>query len=65
MIINNINIPDNIDYITSSLFGNKKHEIIYSNVQESNYSLKRHTYPRYDGSKVNSKTYNKYNRLAF
>ncbi len=56
----NINTPSNINYITSSLLGGNDNPVIYSDVQESNYSLKRHTYPRYDGSKTISKLYNNY-----
>ncbi len=59
---NSINIPDNINYISQSLFSinSKPNELIYSDVQESNYSLKRYVDPRYKGSKTNSKVYNKY-----
>jgi len=57
---NNINIPNNINYITSSLIDNVVIPIIFADVQESNYSLKRHNNPRYDGSKTKSKLYNNY-----
>lgn len=57
----NINNPSNINYITQSLFYNINNDVIKSDIQESNYSLKRHTLPRYEGSKQISKEYNKYN----
>ncbi len=56
----NINIPSNINFITASLMSGYDIPIIYSDVQESNYTLKRHTNPRYDGSKTTSKSYNVY-----
>jgi len=57
----NINIPVNLNYITSSLFDNVNNEVINADIQESNYTLKRYTQPRYLGSKLISKEYNIYN----
>jgi len=56
----NVNIPSNINYITSSLIDGNENSILFSDIQESNYSLKRHIYPRYNGSKTKSKLYNNY-----
>jgi len=57
----NINTPGNINYITSSLFLGVNNKIINAEIQESNYSLIRHNNPRYNGCKMVSKEYNKYN----
>jgi len=57
----NINSPVNINYLTSSLLGLDDNMLFQAEVQDSNYTLKRHKYPRYDGSKTISKEYNKYN----
>lgn len=54
-----INIPSNLNYLTSSLKGNYN-EIVNAAVQPSNYTSKKHINPRYEGSKLISREYNKY-----
>lgn len=56
----NINIPVNNNYLTSSLLDGVDNKVVYADVQESNYSLVRHTNPRYNGSKTISQKYNNY-----
>lgn len=56
-----INTPTNINFITSSLIDGYDNEILYSDVQNTNYELKRFVNPRYVGCKMVSKEYNKFN----
>lgn len=53
--------PVNFNYLTSSLFTNvtsSDYPFLQSTVQDSNYTLKRHINPRYEGSKITSAKYN-------
>jgi hypothetical protein len=63
-------IPVNFNYLTSSLFSNldtTAFSFLNAPVQDSNYTLKRHTQPRYEGSTLYSKKYNIYstNDISF
>ena len=57
----NINEPLNLGIITESLFNNIENNIIQGQIQDSNYSLLRHINPRYNGSKLTAREFNKYN----
>ena len=55
--------PVNFDFLKNDLFSDLKSQdypFLNSPVQDSNYTLKRHTDPRYNGSKTNSSLYNVY-----
>lgn len=57
----NINIPTNLNIISNSLFNNEYNNIIQGEIQDSNYELKRHINPRYNGSKLIAQKFNEYN----
>lgn len=55
--------PVNFNFLTASLFSNlssSNFPFLRAGVQDSNYSLKRHTNPRYNGSKLSGALYNTY-----
>lgn len=57
--------PVNINYLSSSLalsLRTKAYPFLNSSIQDSNYTLKRHTQPRYEGSKLFSQKYNTYTK---
>lgn len=57
--------PVNINYLSSSLalsLRTKAYPFLNSSIQDSNYTLKRHTQPRYEGSKLFSQKYNIYTK---
>jgi hypothetical protein len=59
----NPNIPVNINYLSASLalsLRTNAYPFLNAPVQDSNYTLKRHTQPRYEGSRLFSKKYNIY-----
>ena len=48
-------LPTNYNYLTASLganLNNTAYSFLRATVQDSNYTLKRHIYPRYNGSKL-------------
>ena len=57
---NNINSPSNINILEESLLYNVDIPLLYSDTQKTNYSLSRYINPRYIGSKMISKEYNKF-----
>ena len=56
----NINIPSNAQLILDAFLLRESNPIIEAQLQESNYHLKRHTIPRYEGSKTTSAKLNVY-----
>ena len=57
-------LPVNLNYLTASLIANlntNAFPFLRATVQDSNYTLKRHINPRYNGSKLFSSQYNVYN----
>ena len=59
----NPNIPVNINFLSASLalsLRTTAYPFLNAPVQDSNYTLKRHTQPRYEGSRLFSKKYNTY-----
>jgi hypothetical protein len=59
----NPNTPVNINYLSASLalsLRTNAYPFLNAPVQDSNYTLKRHTQPRYEGSRLFSKKYNTY-----
>lgn len=56
----NPNLPTNLEFIKDVYEGNdiKNFPFLQSETQQSNYTLKRHTQPRYEGSKLISSKYN-------
>ena len=57
--------PVNINYLSSSLDVNlntNAYPFLNASIQDSNYTLKRHTQPRYEGSKLFSQKYNIYTK---
>lgn len=56
----NPNIPSNINFIRNVYNGFDVNNLpfLFSEVQQSNYTLKRHTQPRYEGSKIIGAKYN-------
>jgi len=59
----NPNIPVNIDFLSASLavsLRTNAYPFLNAPVQDSNYTLKRHTQPRYEGSRLFGKKYNTY-----
>ena len=55
--------PVNFNFISSDLFSDLKsvsYPFLKASVQDSNYTLKRHIDPRYNGSKLTSTLYNTY-----
>lgn len=66
----NPNIPTNINYLSASLalsLRTNAYPFLEAPIQDSNYTLKRHTQPRYEGSRLYSKKYNIYstNDISF
>jgi hypothetical protein len=56
-------LPVNLNFLTASLKANlnsRGFEFLNAPVQDSNYTLKRHTNPRYDGSRLFGNLYNIY-----
>jgi hypothetical protein len=56
-------LPVNINFLTASLRANLNiggFEFLNAPVQDSNYTLKRHIYPRYNGSRLFGNLYNVY-----
>lgn len=51
----------NINELTSSLLNNTQNKILFSDVQEYNYNLKKYNDSRYNGCKLISKEYNRFN----
>ena len=59
----NPNVPVNIDYLSASLalsLRTNAYPFLNATVQDSNYTLKRHTQPRYEGSRLFGQKYNTY-----
>ena len=59
----NPNIPVNINYLSASLalsLRTNAYPFLDAPIQDSNYTLKRHTQPRYEGSRLFGKKYNTY-----
>ena len=59
----NPNTPVNIDFLSSSLalsLRTNAYPFLDATVQDSNYTLKRHTQPRYEGSRLFGQKYNIY-----
>ena len=59
----NPNTPVNINYLSASLalsLRTNDYPFLDASVQDSNYTLKRHTQPRYEGSRLFGKKYNIY-----
>jgi hypothetical protein len=57
----NPNIPVNIDYLSASLalsLRTNAYPFLDATVQDSNYTLKRHILPRYEGSRLFGENYN-------
>lgn len=57
--------PVNINYLSSSLalsLRTNAYPFLNASIQDSNYTLKRHTQPRYEGSKLFSQKYNIYTK---
>jgi hypothetical protein len=53
--------PVNFNFLTASLqvnLNDNNYPFLHAAVQDSNYTLKRHTQPRYEGSKLTGATYN-------
>ena len=60
----NPSVPNNLGFIRNiySGFNINNFPFLFSETQESNYTLKRHTLPRYEGSKLISAKYNEFTR---
>jgi len=56
----NINIPSNAELISRAFLVGESDSIIEAELQSSNYYIKRHTIPRYEGSKTTSAKLNIY-----
>jgi hypothetical protein len=59
----NPNTPVNIDFLSASLalsLRTNAYPFLDATVQDSNYTLKRHTQPRYEGSRLYGQKYNTY-----